>query len=308
MEGEFVLHKRQVPNIEEEVTKIIELSDVGRGWTHIGTIENVNCYTQKSERSSIDYIMGEGIVYTTTDILLQFLQNPNTTTEIDPTLLERDEIAKISETSRVMKLRYKFPALLSNREFVVHAYDGVVSENPKTVVCASISIEHELCPEDPQYVRGVILTSAYICKEITQNPVRTHVSYVVQVDPKGWLPAVVVNLIAAEQARNVLRLKKFFERSASAEQIFKFPTHLLKTIDSAQNIEGEEPGEANGSDGSNGAKVEWRQADAPDESNRQQAGIFNLLDAQQDRESKETLLDQSSTPVTASRLLQNLFS
>lgn len=65
---------------------------------------------------------GEGIVHTTPEILVQFIQSPNTTTEIDPSLLEREEIVKLSEASRIMRLRYKFPAMLSNREFVVHAY------------------------------------------------------------------------------------------------------------------------------------------------------------------------------------------
>jgi hypothetical protein len=55
----------------------------------------------------------------------------------------------------------------------------------------------------------IILDSKYVCKEITQNPTRTHVAYVVQFDPRGWLPSVVVNLLATEQALNVLRLKKY---------------------------------------------------------------------------------------------------
>jgi len=307
MEGEFVLHKRQIPNIEEEIKRIIELSDVGRGWIHVNTTENVNCYSQKSDRSPFDYILGEAIVHTTTDILLQFLQNPNTTTEIDPTLIEREEIVKLSESSRVMRLRYKFPALLSNREFVVHAYDGVVSEDPKMVVCASISVTHEMCPEDPQYVRGIILTSGYVCKEITQNPPRTHVAYVAQFDPKGWIPAVVINIISSEQARNVLRLKKYFERAFVAEQTYKFPSQLLRTIDDAQNGEGSEAGAANGSDSSQSCPIEWREEDAK-ELDRGSVRILDLLDTEQDREAKETLLDPSTTPVTAAKLLQNLFS
>ena len=121
-------------------------------------------------------------------------------------------------------------------------------KNPKIVVCAGISVEHEMCQEDPQYVRGIILTSGYVsllllssilsffypptplpsssllsslplpqtlcdfpyvCNEISQDPPRTHVAYVVQFDPKGWIPALVVNLIASEQTLNVLRLKKY---------------------------------------------------------------------------------------------------
>lgn len=82
----------------------------------------ISCYSYSFIRK------GEGIVHTTTDVLLHFIQD-TTTTEIDPTLMEREEIVKLSETSRIMRLRYLFPALMSNREFVIHAYPSIYTLN-----------------------------------------------------------------------------------------------------------------------------------------------------------------------------------
>jgi hypothetical protein len=307
MESDFVLHKRQVPNIEEEIKKIVELSDVGRGWTLVSTTENVNTYTQKSDRSPFHYVLGEGIVHTTTEVILHFLQATTTTTELDPTLMTREEIVRLSETSRVMRLRYKFPPTLSNREFVIHEYDAMISENPKMAVSAGISIEHEMCQEDPQYVRGIILTYGYVCKEITTNPPRTHVSHVIQFDPKGWVPSMVMNVITTGQALNVLRLKKYFENNKAAEQTYKFPLHLLKTIDNSQSEEAETNEVGTSADLTGITRMEWLE-DNLTSKNERRMSILNILDSAQDIEAKETLLDSSEPPSAASRFIHFLSS
>jgi hypothetical protein len=94
------------------------------------------------------------------------------------------------------------------------------------------------------------------------------------------------------------------------EQTFKFPPHLLKTIDNAQNDGSEvgeagEAGEANGSDSSKITQlhqVEWHE-DAP--SGGFKVGILDILDTEQDKEAKEMLLDSPTTASTGARLLQN---
>jgi len=231
MEGEFVIHKRQVPNIADEIAKIVELADVGRGWTYISSENNVNVF--KKECSPFNLVLGEGIVHTSVEILHEFLHDLSNTTELDPTIICRDEIVKISDSSRIVRVRYQLPAMLSNREFVMHVYDGIVSDDPKVMVSAGISVEHDMCPHVPDFVRGIILTSGYVCKEITTNPPRTHVSYVAQFDLKGWIPAWGVNMIANNQAMNVYRLKKYFETSSKpskTEQTYKFGAYQYNDL------------------------------------------------------------------------------
>lgn len=41
-------------------------------------------------------------------------------------------------------------------------YNGVISENPKVVISAGISVDHEKCRERPDFVRGIMMTSGYV--------------------------------------------------------------------------------------------------------------------------------------------------
>lgn len=53
-----MVHQRQVPDIEQEAAKIVELADVGRGWTFLNTEEgNVNTYFQKHDDSPFHFVL-----------------------------------------------------------------------------------------------------------------------------------------------------------------------------------------------------------------------------------------------------------
>jgi hypothetical protein len=38
----------------------------------------------------------------------------------------------------------------------------VISEKPKIAISAGMSIDHEMCKEDPDFIRGIVLTSGYV--------------------------------------------------------------------------------------------------------------------------------------------------
>lgn len=65
---------------------------------------------------------GEGIVHTTVHTIHNFLQDLSNTTEIDPSIISREGIERVTEKSRVVRTRYQLPAFISNREFVIHEY------------------------------------------------------------------------------------------------------------------------------------------------------------------------------------------
>jgi hypothetical protein len=81
----------------------------------------------------------------------------------------------------------------------------------------SQSIKHEKTPEISGFVRGELLTSGYIIEPVdgTQQK-ESKVTYIVQLDPKGWLPTSVVNSVAVDQPKTLASLRNFINTKTKA--------------------------------------------------------------------------------------------
>ena len=109
---------------------------------------------------------------------------------------------------------FKLPSVVPYRDFV---WDQVALRLPTgSVLIAGKSVEEfdddEVVPVSKGHVRGAVLTSGYyIAPETEAEGGGSKIAFVVQADPKGSLPAWVVNLVAPKQAHNVTRLRKFLD-------------------------------------------------------------------------------------------------
>jgi hypothetical protein len=109
---------------------------------------------------------------------------------------------------------FKLPSVVPDRDFV---WDQVALRLPTgSVLIAGKSVEEfdddEVVPVSKGHVRGAVLTSGYyIAPETEAEGGGSKIAFVVQADPKGSLPAWVVNFVAPKQAHNVTRLRKFLD-------------------------------------------------------------------------------------------------
>jgi hypothetical protein len=151
---------------------------------------------------------------------------------LGPNDLDSDDITKESVSdliasveTRVLKFvdrpghallhgTFKLPSVVPDRDFV---WDQVALRLPTgSVLIAGKSVEEfdddEVVPVSKGHVRGAVLTSGYyIAPETEAEGGGSKIAFVVQADPKGSLPAWVVNLVAPKQAHNVTRLRKFLD-------------------------------------------------------------------------------------------------
>jgi len=106
----------------------------------------------------------------------------------------------------VCHAKFRTPPTITNREVVFVSLHCMMDEH--TFITLAHTIVHKDVPDTPGFVRGEIMCTGYLAQD-TQDGC-CNLVYIVQVDPKGWLPAWVVNICAADQADNVTRIAKFF--------------------------------------------------------------------------------------------------
>ena len=104
-----------------------------------------------------------------------------------------------------MDFRSPVPSIVSARDFEV-----VVSEqfeDDGSFICKAISVTPPTTASRKGVVRGDILTTGFIVTPT--SPGSVNVIYIAQVDPRGWIPASVVNVIISSQAKSIQNLKQY---------------------------------------------------------------------------------------------------
>jgi len=128
------------------------------------------------------------------EILAEFVQETSVEKRLvwDPEVLVYDIKQRVDDEIEIVHQAFKAPFPVASRDFCAirctKSKDGVI-------YVFGCSIEHDSVPETKDHVRGNAIMSGYIFKPINRNDVNTtQIIHAVQLDPRGWIPAFVVNL------------------------------------------------------------------------------------------------------------------
>mmetsp|Transcript_14824 Transcript_14824/g.40683 ORF Transcript_14824/g.40683 Transcript_14824/m.40683 type:complete len:358 (-) Transcript_14824:64-1137(-) len=168
-------------------------------------------YSASIEGSPLKLFKGVSVVEASVGEFFQFMADiPNfkrTMAIADTMFVDGASVGHMEAHHATMQLSFKMPMGIPYRDFCLE--NLVVMLDEGTVLSLAQSVERLDVPEKPPFVRGTVLASGYLAKSIGQN--RCELTYVVQVDPKGWLPKWVVNLVAVDQTDNVTRIADYFK-------------------------------------------------------------------------------------------------
>ncbi|XP_058097511.1 uncharacterized protein LOC131242703 [Magnolia sinica] len=128
----------------------------------------------------------------------------------DPDLVEAKYIKDLDENLSIIRLRFGDASkpLFKNREFIVYERRETMDDGTLVVAVASLpkEIAAGLQPKQANSIRGLLLQSGWVVEKLEDDSCM--VTYVVQLDPAGWLPKCFVNRLHTKLVMIIDNLKK----------------------------------------------------------------------------------------------------
>ncbi|XP_010252256.1 PREDICTED: PCTP-like protein [Nelumbo nucifera] len=128
----------------------------------------------------------------------------------DPDLVEAKYIKDLDENLSIIRLRFgdSSKPLFKNREFIVYERRETMDDGTLVVAVASLpkEIAAGLQPKQNNSIRGLLLQSGWVVEKLENDS--CVVTYVVQLDPAGWLPKCFVNRLNTKLVMIIDNLKK----------------------------------------------------------------------------------------------------
>ncbi|KAF3321743.1 PCTP-like protein [Carex littledalei] len=139
----------------------------------------------------------------------------------DPDLVEAKYIKDLGENLSIIHLKFGDASkpLFKKREFVVYERRETMDDGTLVVAVASLpkEIAAGLLPKKNNSIRGLLLQSGWVVEKLQDDS--CIVTYVVQLDPAGWLPRFFVNRHNTKLVMIIENLKKLAQDCPTSEAI-----------------------------------------------------------------------------------------
>ncbi|GAA0167712.1 hypothetical protein LIER_22583 [Lithospermum erythrorhizon] len=127
----------------------------------------------------------------------------------DPELVEARYIKDVEDNLSIIRLRFgeNSKPLFRNREFMVYERRETMDDGTLVVAVASLpkEIAAGLHPKHNNSIRGFLLQSGWVVEKLDHDSCM--VTYVIQLDPAGWLPKYFVNRLNTKLVMIIENLK-----------------------------------------------------------------------------------------------------
>ncbi|EOY26444.1 hypothetical protein QUC31_012061 [Theobroma cacao] len=134
----------------------------------------------------------------------------------DPDLVEARYIKDLEDNLSIIRLSFgeKSKPLFRKREFIVYERRETMEDGTLVVAVASLpkEIAAGLHPKQNDAIRGLLLQSGWVVEQL-EDINSCIVTYVVQLDPAGWLPKCFVNRLNTKLVMIIENLRKLVQSS-----------------------------------------------------------------------------------------------
>jgi hypothetical protein len=189
-------------------------------WQDVGDINGVHVWRREEPASSVMSFRGEMLapvhIGKLVAVMADRTQRKNWVDRFHSSAL----LEKPSELSEVYWIRFKLPALISDRDYVLRA-DGAIDEAKRVFTIEIKSVNHPKKGGDDCCVRATINRAFY--KFTAMKPVNgvpyTKLEVEVNTDPKGLIPSWLVNMIQKEWPSKTLNNLVKYTQKANVEPL-----------------------------------------------------------------------------------------
>ena len=183
-------------------------------WHSLGETQGVKKWRLESKDSNVFTMRGQTVINVSAKTIVQAIADLDSRKQWDELFDSRtlkEMVHDGGEGNRlfVCHMKFKSPsAMVWPRDFA--ALTGSEFSEGKAMFFSQ-SVQHPDIPEDTaHYVRGQLNCSGYVVHEIEEN--KCLIDYIVQLDPKGWIPTVVVQSVSAQQPMTLKKLADYCEK------------------------------------------------------------------------------------------------
>ncbi|MGZ6142533.1 MAG: START domain-containing protein [Myxococcales bacterium] len=167
-------------------------------WEKVGDEAGVEVYRRQVPGSAFLAVKGTGLVDAPVRTVALVLLDDDRAAEWVDSLAEARVVRVVSPTEYIEYNHAAMPLIVSDREFVDDV-SMVADPAAKTVLIRSVPVEEPSIPRT-RIVRGV-LDATYVLEAVGG---KTRLTVEIESDPKGWLPAFVVNFFQKDWARETI--------------------------------------------------------------------------------------------------------
>lgn len=205
--------KEEFEALAEKTWKLMMSYEPDDGWNLLEEREGFKLYDKVLEGSASHLAKSKGILPVSPEKCMEFVKDISLENrkKWDPELLFYNVKAEITDDIVVTHVAFSAPYPVATRDFC--SLRCSKKDEDGTCYIWGSSIAHESIPEDASngYVRGNALLSSWIFRPTDDG--KTQVIQINQLDPKGWIPAFVVNMSKGKAVERLIRIKELLEGS-----------------------------------------------------------------------------------------------
>lgn len=190
-------------------------ADPGEGWKPAKQGDGIQVYTRPVADSASDEFLGITNVDAPMKVILEVFRDIASFPQWFGFCRDIRLLKSLSDTHEVVYFILATPWPVSDRDMVIDVVFDVRDGEGKAEISLN-ALQEDLVPVQDQYVRMIRLIGKATLTRIDEKT--THVTYTVNSDPAGYIPAAISNILAKDQPyltlkglKEMVKLDKYYE-------------------------------------------------------------------------------------------------